>query len=396
MSNSEYKEKLWTKDFISTSVVNLALTLSMYLLLVTMAVYAMNEYDASMSMAGFVASIFVIGALAGRIYAGKQVAYTGGKKMLLIGAALVLIVTSLYFLPLGLYGLIIIRFLHGVTIGVGTTATGTIVAQVIPSSRSGEGIGYFSMSVVMATAIGPLIGVMFITNIGFTSVFLFSLVMSAVSLLLSLTLRPPQVTKPEKPENEPFSFSDYYEKRALPVSTVMFVMAFAYSSILSFVTGYAQEINLIQAGSLFFLVYGVTVLLSRPITGPLMDKKGANIVIYPAIISFALGMIVISQAYVGIVLLIAAALLGLGYGNIQSIIQALAIKMTPRENMGLANSTYFIALDLGLGLGPLVLGYLIPISGYRGMYLLLVIVILAGMLLYHFMHGRVDRKLIDS
>ena len=92
--------------------------------------------------------------MAGRIYAGKQVAYTGGKKMLLIGAALVLIVTSLYFLPLGLYGLIIIRFLHGVTIGVATTATGTIVAQVIPSSRSGEGIGYFSMSVVMATAIG--------------------------------------------------------------------------------------------------------------------------------------------------------------------------------------------------------------------------------------------------
>lgn len=127
-----------------------------------------------------------------------------------------------------------------------------------------------------------------------------------------------------------------------------------------------------------------------------MDKKGANVVIYPAIILFALGMIVISQTYVGIVLLNTAALLGLGYGNIQSIIQALAIKMTPRENMGLANSTYFIALGLGLGLGPLLLGYLIPISGYRGMYLLLVIVILAGMVPYHFMHGRVDKKLIDS
>src|SRR5699024_6043504 len=154
--------------------------------------------------------------------------------------------------------------------------------------------------------------------------------MSAISLLLSLTVRPPKVTKPEKSKNEPFSFSDYYEKRALPVSTVMFVMAFAYSSILSFVTGYAQEINLIHAGSLFFLVYGFTVLRSRATTGPLMDKKGANIVVYPASISFALGMIVISEAYVGIVLLIAAALLGLAYGNIQSLIQGLAIKMTPR------------------------------------------------------------------
>ncbi len=98
----------------------------------------------------------------------------------------------------------------------------------------------------------------------------------------------------------------------------------------------------------------------------------------------------LSQSFAVRIFLAAAVLMGLGYGNFQSIAQALAIKLTPHHRMGLANSTYFIALDLGLGLGPLMLGYIVPVFGYRGMYMVLVAVILAGIAVYHFMHGRRD------
>lgn len=389
---AENKEKLWTKGFILTSLVNLMLTLSMYLLLVTMAMYGMRAYGASVSMAGFVSSIFIIGTLFGRLYGGKNIARIGNRKMLLIGSAAVLITTGLYFVPMGIYPLMGLRFLHGVALGLAATATGTIVAQIIPRSRSGEGIGYFSMSVVMATAIGPLIGVVLLNQYGFTSIFIFSLVMAVISLLLSLKLRPPEVEVPAGDRHRSFSLSDYFEKRAVPISSVMFVLAFAYSSILSFVTGYTDEINLVEAGSFFFLVYGIAVLLSRPVTGPLMDRKGANIVVYPALVLFAGGMLTISQADAGWMLLLAALLMGLGYGNFQSISQAIAIQETPRHRLGLANTTYFIALDLGLGFGPLVLGFIVPLLGYRGMYLSLVLVILIGIIVYYFAHGRKSRR----
>jgi MFS family permease len=385
------REKLWTNGFILTSVVNMMLTLSLYLLLVTMAVYAMDTYDASVSTAGFVSSIFIIGTLFGRLYGGKNIARIGNRKMLLFGSAAVLVATALYFVPMGIYPLMGLRFLHGVALGLAATATGTIVAQIIPRSRSGEGIGYFSMSVVLATAIGPLIGVVLLNQYGFTSIFLFSLVMAVISLLLSLRVRPPEVEAPAVSSYKRFSLSDYFEARALPISSVMFVLAFAYSSILSFVTGYASDIDLVEAGSFFFLVYGVSVLLSRPVTGPLMDRKGANIVVYPALILFAAGMLTISQADTGWMLLLAALLIGLGYGNFQSISQALAIKATPRHRMGLANTTYFIALDLGLGFGPLVLGFIVPLLGFRGMYFSLVIVIIIGMVVYHLAHGMKSR-----
>src|SRR5699024_7460844 len=153
------KEKLWTKDFILVSIVNFVLMLSMYLLLVTMATYATETYNASISLGGLVASIFVIGSLIGRLFSGKQIMQVGSKKILITGAAAFLILTLFYFFPIGIYPLILLRLLQGIGLGMATTATGTIVSQVIPASRNGEGIGYFSMSIVLATAIGPLVGV---------------------------------------------------------------------------------------------------------------------------------------------------------------------------------------------------------------------------------------------
>lgn len=391
-----YKDRLWTKDFINTSIVNFALMMSQYLLLVTMAMYAAGEYNASVGMAGLVSSAFIIGSLIGRLFGGKHITAMGGKKMLMIGSVLIVILTASYLIPMGIYPLIVLRILHGAAMGYAMTATGTIIAQIIPPSRNGEGIGYFSMSVVLATAVGPLIGVSLIAAYGFTSIFLFSFVMAIISLVIGLTVKAPPGQPSKSTDSGKFKIMDFFEKRAMPISAVMFVMAFAYSGILSYVTAYAESISLIQAGSLYFTVYGITVLLSRPITGPLLDRKGANIVMYPAIIMFAIGLAVISQATLTMAFLIAAALIGFGYGNIQSVTQALAIKVTPPERLGLANTTYFIALDLGLGFGPFLLGYIVPSLGYRGMYMTLAFVVLAGIIVYYFLHGRRDKEITKN
>lgn len=391
-----YKDRLWTKDFINTSIVNFALMMSQYLLLVTMAMYAAEEYNASVGMAGLVSSAFIIGSLIGRLFGGKHITAMGGKKMLMIGSVLIVILTASYLIPMGIYPLIVLRILHGAAMGYAMTATGTIIAQIIPPSRNGEGIGYFSMSVVLATAVGPLIGVSLIAAYGFTSIFLFSFVMAIISLVIGLTVKAPPGQPSKSTDSGKFKIMDFFEKRAMPISAVMFVMAFAYSGILSYVTAYAESISLIQAGSLYFTVYGITVLLSRPITGPLLDRKGANIVMYPAIIMFAIGLAVISQATLTMAFLIAAALIGFGYGNIQSVTQALAIKVTPPERLGLANTTYFIALDLGLGFGPFLLGYIVPSLGYRGMYMTLAFVVLAGIIVYYFLHGRRDKEITKN
>ncbi|MBS4207043.1 MFS transporter [Bacillus sp. FJAT-50079] len=390
------KEKLWTKDFIFVSIVNFMIFISMYLLLVTMATYATENYHASASMAGIVASIFILGALTGRLFAGRVMERFGSKKVLIIGSIIFVVMTFCYFIPVNIYGLMIIRYIHGIGVGLASTATGTIVGQVIPRSRNGEGIGYFSLSAVLSTAIGPLIGIFLVQSVGYIGIFVFSAVMAIVSLLLSLPIQAPIVERAVISTRAGFHLSSIFEVRALPISIAMFFMAFAYSSILSFITVYVAEIDLIEAGGFYFFVYALVILLSRPFTGRLMDIKGGNTVAYPSLILFAIGMALLSQVQSSFLFLVAAAIIGLGYGNFQSCTQALAVKVTPRHRIGLATSTYFIFLDLGLGLGPFLLGQLVPLIGYRGMFLSLACFIVIGIFLYYILHGRKDKELSAS
>ncbi|MDQ0221012.1 MFS transporter [Peribacillus cavernae] len=389
--------KLWTKDFIIVSSVNFFLTLVFYLLLVILAVYSVEEFDASTSQAGLVTGIFIIGALIGRLFTGRIIDSIGRKKMLFIGLSFFILATCLYFLNYGITFLLINRLLHGISLGIASTATGTIVAQIIPLTRRGEGIGYYSMSSTLSTAIGPFIGLYMSQHTSFQMIFSFCLVLGVISLITAFFLYVPVLkatTKPAEPKG--FKLSHFVEPKALPIAFITLAVAFCYSSVLSFINFYATEINLVSAASFFFIVYAAAVLVSRPFTGRIMDRKGANCIMYPAFIIFAAGMLLLSSANHSITLLASGILIGLGFGNMQSITQAIAVKLTPPDRMGLATSTFFISLDAGLGFGPYLLGFIIPITGYSALYVMMGIVVLTTSVLYYFLHGKKERAVWAS
>jgi len=383
-------QKLWTKDFIIVSSINFFLTFIFYLLVVIIAVYAVDEYGASTSQAGLVTGIFIVGTLIGRLFIGRYIDLIGRKKTLFIGLTLFTLTTFLYFVHAGITFLLINRFIHGVTLGIASTATGTIVAQIIPPKRRGEGIGYFSMSATLATAIGPFIGLFMSQHTSYQVIFGLCLVIGVITLLTSFILYVPpiEVQSNQTQEKKGFSIANYVEPKALPIAIVTFAISLCYASVLSFINFYAIEIELVTAASFFFLVYSIAILLSRPFTGRLMDIKGANYVMYPAFILLGIGMFLLSIAHNSITLLLSGALIGLGFGNMQSCTQAVAIKLTPAHRMGLATSTFYIFLDAGLGFGPYLLGYLVPITGYSKLYSILGIFALASIILYFFVHGK--------
>ncbi|NLB52443.1 MAG: MFS transporter, partial [Syntrophomonadaceae bacterium] len=111
-------------------------------------------------------------------------------------------------------------------------------------------------------------------------------------------------------------------------------------------------------------------------------------IMYPAIFTFAAGMFLFSHSHTGYELLLAAVLVGIGFGAIQSSTMAIAVKITPSHRLGLANSTYFMFSDIGMGTGPLLVGFMIPFIGYRGMYTVVGVILLACLFLYYFFHGR--------
>lgn len=391
------KPKLWTKDFIIVSSVNFFITLIFYLLMVTIAVYAVDEYGATTSQAGLVTGIFIIGSLIGRLLIGRFINAIGRKKTLIIGLVFFTLATVLYFVDFGISFLLFNRLIHGFTMGMAGTASGTIVAQTIPVTRKAEGIGYFSMSATLATAIGPFIGLSMAQHTSFQMILVFCVVIGVIGLLTAFFVYVPELeSTPNTTESKGFKISNFIEPNAVPIAIITLLVALCYSSVLSFINFYAIEIDLVSTASYFFLVYALAVLVSRPFTGRLMDSKGANFIMYPAFIIFAGGMLLLSTTTTSFSLLVAGVLIGLGFGNMQSSTQAIAVKLTPPHRMGLATSTFFIALDAGLGFGPYVLGFIIPITGYSTMYVILGITVLVTAVLYIFLHGKKERVLMAA
>lgn len=385
------QEKLWTKDFIVLSIINFITFLVFLSLLVSIAPYAMDKFHTSPGIAGLVSGIFIIGVLAGRLGTGLIIDSLGSKNILITGGFLFIMTSLLYFAAANLPLLILFRFLHGLSFGILSTASGTIIAQIIPLSRRGEGIGFYSMGAILGLALGPFVGIFITQYVEFKAIFIFTTLLSAFSFVISFIIGDrvlPSAYIDKRKIFPGFRISNFLEQKALPISIISFVVCFSYSVIVPFISLYARELHLEKAASFYFLVYCGAILLSRPFSGRLLDFKGGNFVIYPCLVIFACGMILLSQAASGIALLSAGVLIGLGFGNFISCAQTLSIKMIPPHRLGLATSTFFIFTDLGLGLGPFVLGLLIPFVGFRGLYLAMSGVILISIVLYYFIHSK--------
>jgi len=387
------KQKLWSKDFLIVTVINFFIYIVFYLLMATIASYTIDNFNTSTSIAGLASGIFIIGILFGRLGAGNIIEGIGSKKILVIGTLSYAIVSALYISAINIPLLILIRFLHGFAYGIASTATGTIVAQVIPVSRRGEGIGYYSMSQILATALGPFLGIFLIRYVNFKIIFIITSLIAILSFAISIFIRQPvsEETKNirlNSVSNRKFKLSNVIEVTAIPISILIMILGFNYSSILTFISLYSKELHLEKIASFFFIVYSIVVVFSRPISGRLLDVKGANFVVYPCLLLFSIGLSVLSITESSLTFLLSAAIIGLGYGNFLSCGQAISIKNAPPNRLGLATATYYIFLDIGFGIGPYLFGSLISFMGYKGLYMFMAMVTLATIPLYLFLVRR--------
>jgi len=389
------KTKLWTKNFIVTTAANFLIYLIYYFLIVITASHAMNVLHATASQAGLASGLFILGGLAARLVSGRIIQGVGHKKILIIGLLIYLFTSLLYFLASNISILIIVRFLHGYGFGMSATATGTIVAESLPDDRKGEGIAYYGLSMTLASALGPLAGVFLNQHSSFDVILMCCSGLTVVCIIVSLFVKLPgrHAEKPAAniPDAHKPSIHDFLERRALPISIVAFLVIFVYTSILAFMAKFAESTGLssmVSASGVFFLVYSLFVLLSRPITGRLFDKYGENFLIYPSIVIFAVGLALLGFATNGFVMLCSAALVGLGYGTFFSSANAVAIKASPSDRIHLATTTYFSFVDLGGGVGPFVLGLIITATGFRELYYIMGGLALCCLVLYYFLHGK--------
>ena len=391
------KEKLFNTGFITITTINFIVFLIYYCFVVITAKFATSELGANPAQAGFAAGIYIIGTLIARLYIGKKLELIGRKQMLRFGAIIYLITTIAYLISTNIIILDTVRFLNGFAYGTISTAANAIVTAYIPESRNGEGINYYGLSTSLAAAIGPFIGILLLPIVGFKSVIILAIVLS-VLVTVACYLFPVQnieLTDDHKKLLNSWSLNTFIEYKVLFISIVAFLIGLSYSSVLGFLSIYADNLGLSTAGAFFFVVYALIITLTRPFAGQIFDAKGENAVMYPSFIFLAIGLLTLSYTTTSFMLLLSGALIGLGYGTFMSNGQAVCLKLVEASKVSIALSTYFIGLDLGLGFGPYALGTVHSFLSYSGIYVLCAVLTVAVAILYAIFYKGKDTKAIN-
>ena len=386
VSTKQALKEIFNRNFTIVALINLLVMTVYYLTFITSTSYAREAYNADLSTAGFTAGIMVIGCLIGRFVTGNLLSLFGSRNILFTG--LVMLLASLVFffgagsLPL----LFLQRLLVGIGVGVIGTATGTIIAYVVPQRHHGLGISLFSLSTALALAFGPFFGIILSRWLDFREINNICCGTGAACLLLFFLLKGlPETRKRHRPFWE---LNSYIDPRVVRFSLVALVTCLGYGCVQAFMTSFAAERDLTSAASVFFLCYGLAAIGTRPITGRMFDVRGENVIFYPCLLLTALALVLMAKAHSGGMLLLSSVLLGIGFGNFQSASQSVSLSLVSKSRFAQATTTFFVFFDLGIGIGPYLFGFLVPSIGYEGMYEVLALFVIGAVVMYHFLHGR--------
>jgi MFS family permease len=407
-------DKIFTLNFVLLFAGNLIVVSTYFLLMTTMALYALNTFHTDSAVAGITASIFLVGGVLGRIVTGRYSKRFSLKALTIVALIVQLVACMLYFADsLGVGFLIVVRLVHGFSFGISNTTIPAMAVEDLPSSRLGEGTGYFMLSNSLGVGIGPMMSILLVMGVDYQVLFQICTMMAVVALAVSLGVKyssaPPSACEQPEANNSvaqdgegaegaegavasSSKFKSFMrsviDTSTFRISVFMFLVALSYSSVNSFVSSYAASIGLSAYAPFVFVVYSVVLILSRLFTGKLMDRFGENCVLYPSIASMALGLVIVSMAHSPLPLLAVGAFSATGFGTCMSVGQAVVTRETRSGNTALAISTFFLLCDGGCGVGPFFLGFVVDALGYRAMYVVCACIAIVAVAYYHWCHGR--------
>ncbi|WP_042357656.1 MFS transporter [Bacillus rubiinfantis] len=371
------KEKIWTKDFSLIVCANFFIFLGFQMTLPTIPLFV-EELGGNDQLIGYVVGIFTFSALILRPFAGNWLETKGRRFVYLTGLTIFVLSVGSYGFLASIALLFFMRVIQGVGWGFSTTASGTIATDLIPPMRRGEGMGYYGLSRNVAMAFGPSLGLVLTGALSFKVFFLICAGLGLTALLLSSTIS----YKKGKPKPEETKVKlDLYEKTALKPAVLMFFLTVTFGGIASFLPLYTVQKH-IGGIQWYFLLYALSLLLTRTFAGQLYDRKGHQAVFFPGTILVLSAMLLLAWLPNSTILYVAAILYGFGFGTVQPALQAWSIENTPPQRRGMANATFFSFFDLGIGVGAMTFGQISHLYGYSTIYKTAAVSVFLCMLFY--------------
>ncbi len=365
---------LWTRPFVQIIAVNFLIFFSFNMLNPTLPVY-LKQLEIPDSAIGIFLSLFTLGSVGMRPFGGHLIDNLNKKHLFLLGLCLLGVLIYSYALFQIMALLMVVRLLHGLVWGISSTTTSTLATLAIPRARLGKGMGYFGLSTAFSLAFAPAVALSILNEESFTYVIHTSVAMLVLAFLIAIFYPHQEGTRPRKEKSK-----GLIERTALLPATMIACVTLTMSAVTSFISLFAHQLGIENIGS-FFTIYAIALLLVRPLIGTVIDKYGMMVAVMPSLASLMLALLLLATAQNLPMLLLSGFLYGAGFGGAQTALQTLSVMYVPPERYGVANATFFIGFDIGIGIGALLAGFLSDVIGYRLMYLWLIAFILFAALL---------------
>lgn len=376
--------RLWSPAFINYGISSGILYMTQYVLVAALPIVITSELSGSDLDAGLAMTYFQIGTIVCRLFAGRLIDGFNKRVVLLLSTALFFIIMGLFNFTTSLEAIFVLRGLHGVIFALGTTVMAALAVLVLPPNRKGEGINMFAIFSNVAMVLGPAIGLYALSSYGSIALYLFLTIMTGLALVLSNCIPlSKELATPKPSTHKGWHISQFIEKRSLPWALMGLFIGFTYSGVLVFIPIELNSMGSGIWGSAFFAIFAVMIIISRPLVGKAYARYGSKYIIYPGLVLFILGLLALGIATTPLTIILTAPLLGLGYGAAQPAFQALAIQSAPIERAGVSTATYFLALDISVGAGSVILALLASAVGYQYLYMFTAIIMIVALALYH-------------
>lgn len=383
--------RIWNRNFTLITLSNCLTILSYMMLSATYPLYLVNLGYAQ-DLIGLMVGVFTVTAMLVRPLTGSKLDTGNRKRIYFAGQMIAAVCFIAYPFADSIGFMSVVRMLHGVCVGITTTAANTIVTEFVPGSKMGEGLGYFGFGLVFSSAVGPALGLYLMESYGSLALFLVSSAIIAAGGIIGLwiiyTKRQQTVKTPASAERL-WKADKIFERKAVRSAIVTMLACMPFYVASTFITIYAKEKQVDNIG-LYFTVFALTLLVSRPLAGRMVDRIGYTAVFVPGAFCIGFSMVIIYFASSLWHFLVAAVCLSLGVGSVQNSLQTLAVKSSPEHRRGVALSTFFIGTDLSFLLGSTVGGIAAKNAGYDNMFLLSMVPVLIGLVVY-FATGHIQK-----
>ena len=355
-------EPLFTRQFFVMCLFTFTVFLSLFQLLPT-APFRILELGGSTTAAGLFLGLLTYASALSAPLTGALADRVGRRRMLLVSSVAIAGFALAYAFAPRWEILVVLVFFHGFFWSGLLSASAAYMTGLIPNQRRAEGIGYWGMATVLATAFAPALGLA-VFGLGWKALCASVGVLNLVMAAIAWNLEP---DAPHSLPHGPFFTKDLVEWRVLAPSLALFLCSFGYGGVTSFVAMWTEKNGLAPRG-IFFTVFSLTVLVLRPLLGRFADRTGPRRVLVPLLGLTALAFAVLAAATTRPLLALSAFLFGAGFGNVYPVFAAHVTRHVRPERRGAAFGAILAAFDIGIGTGSIVLGAIIGRAGFPAAY----------------------------